>query len=238
VTKRWLSQDPLGFGAGDSNLYRYVNNRSTNATDPSGKTEDDINSIITYVTRILDNKAGDCMSPEERAYKACTLVWEAKTFAAFKELSKEIAITLVAGVAKAGYLGKVGEKAQEVYDLAKNIKDAIEKGPDEIAKLAGIVENRNYFYQWKSEKGSVVPIGMSVSLNPKTNRFILVYVGYIGSAKPKGVRPEVSLAPPYEFFTVVVTGKYTGNYSVEEGSVTVKYSGDWSLGSPYKLKKK
>ena len=33
---RWLSQDPLGFNAGDSNLYRYVNNRPTVATDPSG----------------------------------------------------------------------------------------------------------------------------------------------------------------------------------------------------------
>jgi hypothetical protein len=29
--------DPLGFGAGDSNLYRYVNNGPTNATDPSGQ---------------------------------------------------------------------------------------------------------------------------------------------------------------------------------------------------------
>jgi hypothetical protein len=28
--------DPLGFDAGDSNLYRYVNNAPTNATDPSG----------------------------------------------------------------------------------------------------------------------------------------------------------------------------------------------------------
>jgi RHS repeat-associated protein len=33
---RWISQDPLGFDAGDSNLYRYVNNSPTNATDPSG----------------------------------------------------------------------------------------------------------------------------------------------------------------------------------------------------------
>ena len=33
---RWLSQDPLGFDAGDSNLYRYVNNAPTDATDPSG----------------------------------------------------------------------------------------------------------------------------------------------------------------------------------------------------------
>ena len=33
---RWLSQDPEGFGAGDSNLYRYVNNNPVNGTDPSG----------------------------------------------------------------------------------------------------------------------------------------------------------------------------------------------------------
>jgi RHS repeat-associated protein len=33
---RWLSQDPIGFAAGDANLYRYVGNRATNATDPSG----------------------------------------------------------------------------------------------------------------------------------------------------------------------------------------------------------
>lgn len=36
ATGRWTSQDPLGFDAGDSNLYRYVGNAPTNATDPSG----------------------------------------------------------------------------------------------------------------------------------------------------------------------------------------------------------
>jgi RHS repeat-associated protein len=35
-TGSWMSQDPLGFDAGDSNLYRYVNNAPTNGTDPSG----------------------------------------------------------------------------------------------------------------------------------------------------------------------------------------------------------
>jgi RHS repeat-associated protein len=38
TTGRWISQDPLGFDAGDSNLYRYVNNSPTNETDPSGET--------------------------------------------------------------------------------------------------------------------------------------------------------------------------------------------------------
>jgi RHS repeat-associated protein len=33
---RWTSQDPLSFDAGDANLYRYVGNSPTNATDPFG----------------------------------------------------------------------------------------------------------------------------------------------------------------------------------------------------------
>jgi len=35
-TGRWMSEDPIGFGAPDANLYRYVTNNSTNATDPTG----------------------------------------------------------------------------------------------------------------------------------------------------------------------------------------------------------
>ncbi len=33
---RWITQDPVGFDAGDSNLYRYARNAPTNATDPDG----------------------------------------------------------------------------------------------------------------------------------------------------------------------------------------------------------
>jgi RHS repeat-associated protein len=35
-TGQFIGQDPLSFGAGDSNLYRYVANNATNLTDPSG----------------------------------------------------------------------------------------------------------------------------------------------------------------------------------------------------------
>jgi len=35
-TGRWTQEDPIGFAAGDANLYRYVGNGPTNATDPIG----------------------------------------------------------------------------------------------------------------------------------------------------------------------------------------------------------
>ena len=36
-TGTWLRPDPLGFAAGDANLYRYCGNSPTNFTDPSGR---------------------------------------------------------------------------------------------------------------------------------------------------------------------------------------------------------
>ena len=36
TTGRWISEDPIGFAAGDANLSRYVGNNVTGAVDPSG----------------------------------------------------------------------------------------------------------------------------------------------------------------------------------------------------------
>ena len=40
LTMRWISQDPLGFSAGDENLYRYIYNKIPNTTDPTGLVDD------------------------------------------------------------------------------------------------------------------------------------------------------------------------------------------------------
>jgi RHS repeat-associated protein len=37
TTGRFISEDPMGFGAGDTNLYRYVFNSPTNFVDPTGE---------------------------------------------------------------------------------------------------------------------------------------------------------------------------------------------------------
>jgi RHS repeat-associated protein len=54
TTGRFISEDPMGFGAGDTNLYRYVGNNATNFTDPTGMTisgwgEDLLNGVDSLV---------------------------------------------------------------------------------------------------------------------------------------------------------------------------------------------
>ena len=51
---RFLSQDPIGFAAGDPNLYRYVGNDPANFTDPSG-----LQARIATGGGTADNRVGD-----------------------------------------------------------------------------------------------------------------------------------------------------------------------------------
>jgi RHS repeat-associated protein len=54
ATGRWISLDPMGFDAGDSNLYRYVNNQPTDTIDPGGLFE--ITTLTPNVKAGTDGK--------------------------------------------------------------------------------------------------------------------------------------------------------------------------------------
>ncbi len=43
---RWLEEDPLGFEAGDANLYRYVGNGPTTSVDPEGLDENKVDKVV------------------------------------------------------------------------------------------------------------------------------------------------------------------------------------------------
>lgn len=63
---RFLSEDPLGFAAGDTNLQRYVSNSPTNHTDPTGLLEaDDGNrpefKRLTDVTPVVEKHVNDSL---------------------------------------------------------------------------------------------------------------------------------------------------------------------------------
>ncbi|MEX1027029.1 MAG: RHS repeat-associated core domain-containing protein, partial [Candidatus Paceibacterota bacterium] len=48
---RWASKDPIGFDAGDANLYRYVGNNPVNEVDPSGLDEESAFRILAKMVR-------------------------------------------------------------------------------------------------------------------------------------------------------------------------------------------
>ena len=45
---QFLSEDPIGFSAGDANLYRYVQNSPTNKVDPTGCYDEDVHFYFNY----------------------------------------------------------------------------------------------------------------------------------------------------------------------------------------------
>jgi hypothetical protein len=51
---RFISQDPIGFNAGDPNLYRYVGNGPTNATDPDGLKVRGVGDLLPRFKKYLD----------------------------------------------------------------------------------------------------------------------------------------------------------------------------------------
>jgi RHS repeat-associated protein len=66
ATGRFLSQDPIGFEAGDRNLYRYVGNDATNATDPSGLEQPKKDLIVPLPILELDHlRSISCPEPGE-----------------------------------------------------------------------------------------------------------------------------------------------------------------------------
>ncbi len=46
---RWISEDPLGFVAGDANVGRYVGNDPTGASDPSGLHDEPVDGFLAFL---------------------------------------------------------------------------------------------------------------------------------------------------------------------------------------------
>jgi hypothetical protein len=70
TTGRWISQDPIGFDAGDANLYRYVMNNPRRSSDPSGLQDP------PFGTReFWDNVKGDPNRPQLRPRSQNTEPW-------------------------------------------------------------------------------------------------------------------------------------------------------------------
>ena len=77
-TGRWTTQDPMGFAAGDANLYRYVGNMATMATDPSGNIWYPGKYTIQYIREWRRGRELDAQLDEiqRRRYDATSMVMQ------------------------------------------------------------------------------------------------------------------------------------------------------------------
>jgi RHS repeat-associated protein len=83
---RFLSMDPLGYEAGDANLYRYVFNNPANLTDPTGEIVPILIAVAVLATKAIDygltlydiiqarqTIADPCVPPEEKLLAGLTI---------------------------------------------------------------------------------------------------------------------------------------------------------------------
>ncbi|MEO8132496.1 MAG: RHS repeat-associated core domain-containing protein, partial [Betaproteobacteria bacterium] len=94
TTGRWTAKDPIGFGAGDSNVYRYVRNDPLNYIDSSGT---QLEELERRLARLVE--AGKLIAKQIHPQRLARM---AANRAAREKLAAEIAIARRGGQANAG----------------------------------------------------------------------------------------------------------------------------------------
>ncbi|MGF1581953.1 MAG: RHS repeat-associated core domain-containing protein [Gemmataceae bacterium] len=119
---RWISRDPIGFEAGDSNLYRYVNNQPVMNTDPSGMRGFTVtfNSWVAYLLK--DKKYGFAFHTDITAERDQT--------PPRGEFIQVVKVTTI-GILKTG---EVDKQTVYVFDRATVVRGLVKKLPDLSAR--------------------------------------------------------------------------------------------------------
>jgi RHS repeat-associated protein len=120
-TGRWLNEDPIGFAAGDANLYRYVGNGVTGARDPKGLRDEQIdlsdsteNSSIDIIRRVWHALGNDVGTPFARELAAWYIIGNGEPFHAGQEYDYNSDPPTERG------FGKRGIKSIPVHNYNKN----------------------------------------------------------------------------------------------------------------------
>ncbi|WP_347277972.1 RHS repeat-associated core domain-containing protein [Alkalinema sp. FACHB-956] len=125
-TGRFIGQDPLGFAAGDSNLYRYVGNSPAMATDPSGEI-----AVAAVVLPVVAGLAANMLQPEPAQAPMNARDNHPDPNQVLREAATEVALTGGVGLVKKG--AEHGLKRGASTALGK----ALIKGKDKLFKLGG-----------------------------------------------------------------------------------------------------
>ncbi len=165
---RWISKDPIGFEAGDANLYRYVDNVPLGATDPSG-----LERIADNFEDILERLNSDEFGERQRASRDLLALIDAglsvdeigyRMEADF--FSAEVLARLKAAIRQSivGQLSVTEEIEfncfQRAADLASEVDDLIDRINARLTHAGRIV--------FSSESASIISIIDSLGLSQDT----------------------------------------------------------------------
>ncbi|MCB1036351.1 MAG: hypothetical protein KDD47_21175, partial [Acidobacteria bacterium] len=126
---RWTSKDPLGFAAGDTNLYAYVFNDPVNGVDPSGQilpliaagyAAFEIGSTLYDIYKAYDTVTDPCAGlwDKNAAVGAAALgLWSFGPGTAYKEVGEGL-------LENAVRLGRAGEAAADIVKNTERIASA------------------------------------------------------------------------------------------------------------------
>jgi RHS repeat-associated protein len=132
---RFINEDPLGFGAGDTNIYRYVGNSPTNYIDPSGEeSTDPLDRLDQFVAGFGDKVSfGGTTKIREALYGDFATRNHQGGYYQAGQVTGEVASNLVGGAplkgAKAATdAARLYNNVNNAYQKAQNIKDKFDAG--------------------------------------------------------------------------------------------------------------
>jgi RHS repeat-associated protein len=166
---RFIGEDPLGFGAGDGNLNRYVGNSPTNYTDPSGEEPEDFwNRVDQSIAGAANTLTfGTTNRVREQLYgEIATQNHHGKFYEGGEVVGEVISYALPTGAVKGA---QWSQRAVNIYNKARNINDRVQDLSERVGSINNILQGCGSFDDVRTLAGN--------SLNP------LGHVGSIGDPR-------------------------------------------------------
>jgi RHS repeat-associated protein len=160
-TGRWISEDPIGFAAGDANLARYVGNGVTYATDPSGRERGTVQLILQQAAsaaRLARTAAAKAEAVRDAAVAFRKVVCKAKSLSQINDAFKKVEEALASAKRAEQAMSKSLQTLQGMVKDAKNIgvnisraKDGLKQSGSAVGKAkAAMRDARGLYQKWKS----------------------------------------------------------------------------------------
>jgi hypothetical protein len=201
---RWVSQDPLGFDAGDSNLFRYTRNQFTGIDDPSGYKPQEIVRGVWSRGRYEYAEKDSFLTANIRVALSFEVTNDKKnlrlilTYDVFPAVNEKGVI--LANVSMEKNVGeprhyKVGERKSDIHKAEKDlvlgvglqemgeIKDRKVEGGDTPVKMGE-------YYRWQIELGTISVPTNEITLKGEAFVYPATYLENLAKG---GIEPDYEI---------------------------------------------